>query len=302
MDPFGIKSTPLATVVALALAVRAKKRKTLTPSGAVVGCLVGFFMVATGLRGMNLFFFYQIGSLVTKYKKQIKEQKDATMAGHTARGGLQVLAVAVTPVVLSLLHAWICGKEQPVEFFAVSGKQQLYSHKNLASSLTCAVLAHHATCLADTLASELGILSRQTPILITQPWRRVPAGTNGGVTLLGIFVSILGGGIMGLLCVAMDFLSGLPALNVARMIGFASISGMFGSLADSFLGALLQSSLYDEEKKLTFHANSDNLPKSAKLISGMNLLTNEQVNFVSGLITALFGGWVLAPWVFVASS
>ena len=296
MDPFGIKTTPLAVVVALALAVRAQKRKNLTPSGAFVGCLVGFLIVASGLRGMNLFFFYQIGSFATKYKKLAKEQKDATMAGRHARGGLQVLAVAVTPVVLSLLHVWCCGKERPVEFVSEND-----SNKNLASSLTCAVLAHHATCLADTLASELGILSQQTPILITQPWRSVPAGTNGGVTILGTFVSLVGGVIIGALAVAMDFLSGLP-LNAANMVLLGGISGLVGSLADSLIGAILQSSYYDTERKLVYHANSDNLPKTAKLVSGINLLTNEQVNFVSGLITSLLGGWVLGPLVFGISS
>ena len=75
MDPFGRKTTPLAVVVALVLAVRAHKRKTLTPSGATIGCLVGFLIVSTGLRGMNLFFFYQLGSWATKYKKHKKEKK-----------------------------------------------------------------------------------------------------------------------------------------------------------------------------------------------------------------------------------
>lgn len=289
MDPFGVKTTPLAIVVALTLAVRAQRKKTLTPSGAIAGCAVGFLIVATGLRGFVLLFFYQIGSAATKYKKSIKEQRDATIAGHAARGPTQVLAVSITPVALSLLHVIYCGPEQAIDFHS----------SQLASCLTCSILSHHATGLADTLASELGILSSEIPILITQPWRRVPAGTNGGITMMGTVVSLVGGAIIGLLTVAMDFLSGIPPLNVLPMIVLGASTGLIGSLLDSLIGATLQSSLYDEERKLVYHANSDNLPPTTT-ISGVNLLTNEQVNFVSSVISGLLGGWVLGPWIFNA--
>ena len=300
MDPFGIVTTPLAITIALALAIRAQRKKTLTRSGAITGCIVGFLIVGTGLRGMVLFFFYQLGSFATKYHQTTKERKDATLAHSSARGSLQVLAVSVTPVLLSLLHALWFGAEQPIQFFDdTTTHHQAQSHQNLASSLTCAILAHHATSLADTLASELGILSQETPILITRPWMRVPAGTNGGITLLGTFWSLAGGAIIGVLTVLMDVVSGIMApSNVIPMIVLGAISGLFGSLVDSLLGATLQSSLYDADKKLIYHANSDNLPPSLERISGMNLLTNEQVNFVSSTLTAYVGGWILGPWIF----
>lgn len=289
MDPFGPMATPLAIAVALALAVRAQRKKTLTPSGAITGCVVGFLIVGSGLRGMVLFFFYQIGSAATKYKKSTKEKRDATCLGHVARGAVQVLAVSITPVTLSLLHVLYCGSERPMDF----------DNSYLASWFTCAILSHHATSLADTLASELGILSSETPILITQPWRRVPPGTNGGVTFLGTFVSFVGGAIIGLLTVAMDYLSGISPLNALSMIILGGCAGLVGSLMDSLLGATLQSSLYDKERKLIYHANSDNLPASpVECISGVNLLTNEQVNFVSSLVTAFLSASLIAPWTF----
>lgn len=57
---------------------------------------------------------------------------------------------------------------------------------------------HYACCLGDTLASELGILSRGRPRLVTtlQP---VPPGTNGGMSVAGTLASILGGALIGVL-------------------------------------------------------------------------------------------------------
>jgi uncharacterized protein (TIGR00297 family) len=295
MDPFGIVTAPLAMSIALALAIRAQRKKTLTPSGASAGCVVGFLIVGSGLRGMVLFFFYQLGSFATKYKHAIKERKDATLAHSSARGALQVLAVSVTPVILSLLHVIWCGAEQPIVFdYDNQGSRQ-----NIAASLTCAILAHHATSMGDTMASELGIISQETPILITQPWRRVPPGTNGGITLLGTFWSFVGGAAIGALTVLMDVVSGIfVASNILPMVTLGAVSGLFGSLADSILGATLQSSLYDADKKLIYHANSDNMPSSLERISGTNLMTNEQVNFVSSAMTAFLGGWIMGPWIF----
>lgn len=66
----------------------------------------------------------------------------------------------------------------------------------LSSALTTAYVAHHSTNLADTLASELGVLSNSEPLLLTS-LKKVPRGTNGGVSLLGMGFSAVGGGVIG---------------------------------------------------------------------------------------------------------
>lgn len=161
--------------------------------------------------------------------------------------------------------------------------------------LACAILSHHATCLADTLASELGILSKKAPFLITT-FRKVPAGCNGGVTMNGFFFSFVGGFLMGLGQLIMDIISGLE-VQPLKVLLFGSVSGLVGSILDSFLGATVQATYYDKEKKLIY-CDKEDAPKDVEQICGYNILSNAQVNAVSVACTCMFGGIVLGPMIF----
>ena len=72
---------------------------------------------------------------------------DAT-AVSTARGYKQVLCVSAVPTVLSLAHVLLFGSEQPIDFTQTPGE----------SYLSLSILASHACNMADTLASELGMV------------------------------------------------------------------------------------------------------------------------------------------------
>lgn len=90
-----------------------------------------------------------------------------------------------------------------------------------------------AAATSDTWASEIGRRSRTPPRLITNG-TPVPAGTDGGITLLGT-----AGGIAGALFIAV----------LARVLvpgGFlmaVAVAGIAGMLLDSLLGATLQGRL-----------------------------------------------------------
>ena len=314
MEPFGRNATVLATAVALGLSIRARRKQSLTRAGSLAALAVGFLLVGTGLRGFNLLVFYQIGTSATKHKHHAKAKVDGSLAGArsgnsaitTARGPGQVLACSLLATLLSLLHVLWYGSEQPIVFGDDNGTNDNNYYYN-ASCLTCGIMAHHATCLADTLASEMGILAKNRPFLITQPWKRVPTGTNGGVTGEGFFWSLVGGFVIGLSTVVFDSLSGLLLSSsssssiiatIVRMLLFASTCGLVGSLIDSVLGATIQQTYYDPDTKLVYQANDEGIPKSAQPWVGINLLNNEQVNLVSVALTTAVGGWVLGPMFF----
>lgn len=146
-------------------------------------------------------------------------------------------------------------------------KQSLLSRPNDSGSLCFAwggdllvigIIANYAAVAADTFSSELGILSRAQPRLITSlSLRKVPRGTNGGVTLLGLLAGLAGS--MVIVTTSMLFLplcppesygklgGGLPWTIQQRrhlMLGL-TLWGALGSLLDSFLGGMFQRSVKD---------------------------------------------------------
>jgi len=107
---------------------------------------------------------------------------------------------------------------------------------------------------------------------------------------------LIGLSAAGMLC--FENASSLSAAAVLAVVG--SVGGLVGSLIDSFLGAMVQETLYSEEVKqiVRLHAS---LPLSAKkevrVISGLNLLDNNQVNFISSLATSALCG-AAALWFY----
>jgi uncharacterized membrane protein len=188
--------------------------------------------------------------------------------------------------------------------------------------------------LADTLASELGILSFARPVLVTQPWKTVPAGTNGGVSAFGFLWSAVGGLVIGASTILLDHLSGLSLRGGGgggvyqeqyqyqypmMILLYATTCGLLGSLIDSLLGATVQQTYWDPDSKLVYpadHNNNNNTTttplsssssssssttKTTKLTlvtESADILNNEQVNMVSVALTTILGGWVLGPFFF----
>lgn len=113
---------------------------------------------------------------------------------------------------------------------ACAGLAALLPH---AAALRLAFAGALAAALADTLGSEVGQLSRRSPVLVTT-WRRVPAGTDGAISWSGTLAGAAGAAAMGGLAALLGLVEGArPALAIAA-------AGIAGNLADSLLGATLQ--------------------------------------------------------------
>jgi uncharacterized membrane protein len=142
-----------------------------------------------------------------------------------------------------------------------------------------------AAASADTWATELGLLARNPPRLITtlQP---VTAGTSGGVTPEGLAASLGGALVVG---AAWTLLSGSRGA-----IWLAALTGVSASLADSVLGATIQAAYRCATcgaiSETPIHRTCDGTGELAK---GLGWVTNDVVN---GLATLVGAGLAALFW------
>ena len=146
------------------------------------------------------------------------------------------------------------------------------------------VTATLAAAAADTWATAIGIRSRVLPRL---PWsgRTVPAGSNGGMTLLGT-----AGGAAGALVVAG---TGAIAADMPLLLPIGTLIGFFGMVADSTLGALLQGRFRCPACDTASEWRVHRCGAATIREGGMAWLNNDGVNFVA---TALAGCTAAAVW------
>lgn len=176
--------------------------------GIVIGLFAGFEWL------FLLVVFLVLGYSATKYRYSYKESLGVAEKGRGRRGLDNVLANGLVPASIAVL--WFMNSEN-----------------SLDSMLKAGYIAAIATVTGDTLSSEIGMLSRGKPYLITS-FKRVPVGTHGGVSLLGEL-----GGFAGALAIGVaSYLLGLADLRLSLLA--ALIGGAAGFHADSILGAVLE--------------------------------------------------------------
>lgn len=270
-----------AVAIALTLAYRGRKRKSLSASGAVAAFAVGFLSWAVSVRfGLTLIVFYLASTGATRFgaeKKKLVEDSDGNPNGN--RNAHQVLASSAPAVLVALIYAVVHGDDAPL------CKSQ-YSQ----STLLLMYMFFFASCAGDTFSSELGLVfpKRQSyPFLITNPWKRVPPGTNGGVTWQGTMGSLFGGFIIGL-----TFLLSGPRISLDQfwLLVLGTGGGFVGSVMDSVLGATFQLSVLDLETgkvKSQLPSAVSTTSQTLQYICGRNMLSGESVNLLASVLVMI---------------
>lgn len=141
------------------------------------------------------------------------------------------------------------------------------------------LVIYASTCaevLADTLGSDIGILSKKTPINIITLKKSFP-GLSGNITLLGLFSELIGAGCIGIIYY---FMINNNIIELTIII----LSGFLGGLFDSFLGAIGQIKYkcticqIITEKKV--HCD-----KNTKYYCGIKWIDNDIVNLFSNIFS-----------------
>lgn len=214
--------------------------------------------------GVLLILFFVSSSLLSRVGGGRKRALHAKFAKGGRRDHWQVLANGLTAAILSVLYGT---SADPLWLAGIAGA--------LAASNS------------DTWSTELGVLSRTSPRLITT-WAIVAPGTSGGITTLGTLAAMAGSALIGVV-------GGLMSANVL-LISSASYAGLIGAMFDSLLGASVQAIYHcpacdhETERHPVHHCGTE-----TKHVRGWRWLNNDGVNFAASLLgaAAAMGIWAL---------
>lgn len=251
----------------VAAAVVAYTRKTVTATGGVVGAGVGFLIYLSGgfFFWSVLMAFFVSSSYLSRITSEKKERAVQIHAKGSRRDGRQVLANGGFAAATALLHS-LTGRPIFMLGFAI-------------------ILA---AANADTWASEIGVLSRREPVNVLT-FKKIKRGTSGGVSVLGLLASAGGALFIGLwFAVGYWLIHGWNGLELVALVAAITGGGFLGSLLDSVLGATVQAQYWDALHEAMTEKRQNAHGVSNRLVRGFHLFTNDMVNALSGILSAVF--------------
>lgn len=245
------------------VAIAALGRRSVDPSGAVIGTALGAaLLLAGGISAYMLLVAFFVSSTVLGSLVGRRLPPNGIEAKGRQRDGIQVLANCGAAVLGAL-------------GYSLTGSM----------AFLAALAAGFASANADTWASELGVLSRRLPRSILS-FKEESAGTSGAVSLLGLVASALGSGFIGLVfALAFAPIHGFSQALWAA-VGLAFLWGFLGALVDSFLGSAFQAK-YNSVENGAYTERPKDGSRPNTLVGGLAWVTNDTVNALSTLVAAL---------------
>ena len=240
-----IISAPIILILALI-------KKSITLSAAIMGLVMSLSIsiFAGSSLLLLLLLLFLLSEIVSKIIRKIKGSNN-----KNSRGFKQIFSITFVAILLSILF-------------------YIYENKILIYTAYLAIIGQ----LADSMASDIGSLSKKKPIDIIK-LKKVENGTSGGITFIGtlaaLITSILGGVIV---VVFEGFI--LKTFIIIIVLGF------IGTLIDSIFGSLLQVK-YEclDCGNVIEYKNCCN--QNVKQVSGVKFIDNATVNFLTSVFTTI---------------
>ena len=244
-----------AAAVIAVITLISLRLKFLDRKGLAASVIVGFLVYAFGGRiyFAALFLFFIVSSVATVYR--VRRVRLDYVEKSWERGWRNVAANGLTASLTAVISS----------FYASCNPMVLASY-----------LGAIGTSFADTLATEIGLLSPRNPRLITSMKGTQP-GTPGAVSTYGYMGSIL----------ALTALTPFPILCGRQdLIPILFISGLIGVTADSLLGATIQAQ-YRCNSCGKIVETQTHCGVGTEHVKGLKIIDTHMVNLVSTVIGAL---------------
>lgn len=254
----------LAQVFSILVGIVSYQRKSISLSGLLALLFISglYIWLDQVMLLIVVYAMFASSTLLTKFRKKDKAEFETINEKNGPRDFIQAIANLGPATVFMLLY-------------------YIYSNDYWLAGFLGSVAAANA----DSWASEIGGLSKQKPVMITN-FKQVDKGVSGGITFLGII-----GGIIGSMFIVFLFQLVQVTFQLSRIsniILFAAVfGGLFGFLLDSFIGALSQALYISESGEFKEFSN-----EKVRKVKGFSWMSNDLVNFISTLVTGMLSSYL----------
>jgi len=252
----------IGAIAAAAIAIVAYRLRTLDAGGAVAAMAVGTATFgALALPGAGVLIAFFVTSVGLSRVGKARKARLLVDVGKTGpRDAAQVLANGGIAALCALLTLWE------------------------GSRYAAAFAGALAAATADTWGTEIGALARGVPrsVLTLRP---VATGLSGGVTVQGTLAEVAGA-----LTIAGAALALVPAAFFAIWLG-----GIAGALADSVVGASLQSLRWCGACNRPTEREPHVCGANTKPLRGLAWFGNDATNYAATLVGAVVA-YACASW------
>lgn len=271
-----ITSIIIAGVIGLVLATVSIMLKALTWDGGIAGFYFGIVILGLGswTWGAMYFAFFILGTISSFIGKKSKESVSQEYEkGDTARDSVQAMVNSIIPAVMSFLIVLLRNN--------TTIEQELMVIVAGAGAI--------AVSLADTLGTEIGALSKKDPHLSTKLWVKVPKGTPGAISFLGISASILGAVIVAFIGFGIAQVDQLTILEIPSSLWTFIIPVVIGGVIGAYMDSVFACTIQKMNKcvvcgKIT--EKKEHCHKETEYYSGVKWIRNDFVNLFSIIVGA----------------
>jgi uncharacterized protein (TIGR00297 family) len=275
----------IGAVLAGVIAAGAWRARALTRSGAIAAFVVGTLTFAAGTIGFTLILLAFFGSSVVLSRiGRARKGALVDVGKHGARDALQVLANGGIATACAVGFGFTHDVRWAIAF-----------------------AGSYAAATADTWATEIGTLARQTPRSIVS-FRQVAAGISGGITLPGTLAQLAGAvwiGVVAPIGIVLAYVLGDSDFGISfsgpvvwaavRELSIVPIAGIAGATADSLLGATVQELRRCDACDRTCETDPHACGNATRRVRGIRGVSNDVVNFAATAVGAAVAVAVAVP-------